>query len=155
MHIETFSTKNCVLWKKMWLSGDKGDYIDMCMVKNTIKSNRYGCLLLSEVDNIQKPCLSLRLFTDETRCSWWHFVIDNIFSSTRNSMLLLAELEVHARKYFIICSDTEGVEAELSEVLVPWMSEEIFLVRTEISINKSFIELIRSKNLFCISISVE
>ena len=34
-------------------SGDKGDYIDVWMIK--IKR----CLLFSKIDNIQKPCLSL------------------------------------------------------------------------------------------------
>ena len=51
-------------------------------------------------------------------------------------MLLLTELKVHTRN---ICSDIQGVWSERNEVHAPWMSEQIFPVWTEISINKSFI----------------
>ena len=41
---KTFSTKDYVLWKKLWLfglfSGDKGDYIDAWMIKITIETNQ-------------------------------------------------------------------------------------------------------------------
>ena len=37
------------------------------------------------------------------------------------------------------CSDIKGVFAELSEVHAPCMSEQIFPVWTEISVNKSFV----------------
>ena len=58
------------LWNKLWLfvafSGDTGDKIGMWMIKITIKANQIDMdvLLISEVDNIPKPCLSLnsRLF---------------------------------------------------------------------------------------------
>ena len=54
--------------EKLWLfglfSGDKGDNIDTRMIKITIKANLIdmgvGVLLISKVDNIQKPCLSLK-----------------------------------------------------------------------------------------------
>ena len=52
--------------EKLWLfglnSGDKGDSIDMWMIKITIKANQIDMddLLISKVDNIQKPCLSLK-----------------------------------------------------------------------------------------------
>ena len=44
------------------VSGDKGDNTDMWMIKITIKANRIDMdiLLISNVDNIQKPCLSLK-----------------------------------------------------------------------------------------------
>ena len=51
---------------KLWLfglfSGDKGDNIDMRMIKITIKANQIemDVLLISKVDNIQKQCLSLK-----------------------------------------------------------------------------------------------
>ena len=43
-------------------SGDKGDNIDMWMIKITIKANQIemDVLLISKVDNVQKPCLSLK-----------------------------------------------------------------------------------------------
>ena len=50
----------------MWLfglnSGDKGDNIDMWMIKITIKANQIDMdvLLISKVGNIQKTCLSLK-----------------------------------------------------------------------------------------------
>ena len=50
--------------QKLWLfglfSGDKGDNIDMWMIKITIKANQIDMdvFLISKVDNIQKPCLS-------------------------------------------------------------------------------------------------
>ena len=52
--------------EKLWLfglfSGDKGDNTDMWMMKITIKANQIDMdvLLISKVDNIQKPCLSLK-----------------------------------------------------------------------------------------------
>ena len=52
--------------EKLWLfglfSGDKGDNTDMWMIKITIKANQIDMdvLLISKVDNIQKPCLSLK-----------------------------------------------------------------------------------------------
>ena len=43
MYIEDFFNKNYVLWKEFWLfrlfSEDKGDYIDVWIVKMTIKTN--------------------------------------------------------------------------------------------------------------------
>ena len=63
---EAFSTKNCFIVEKFWLfglfSGDKGDNIDMWMIKITIKANQIymNVLLISKVDNIDKPCLSLK-----------------------------------------------------------------------------------------------
>ena len=59
-----FQQKTVSLWKKLWLfglfSGDKGDNIDMWMIKITIKANQIdmNVLLISKVDNIDKPCLS-------------------------------------------------------------------------------------------------
>ena len=50
----------------LWLfglnSGDKGDNIDMWMIKITIKANQIDMdvLLFSKVGNIQKTCLSLK-----------------------------------------------------------------------------------------------
>ena len=43
-------------------SGDKGDSIDMWMIKITIKVNQIDMdvLLISKADNIQKPRLSLK-----------------------------------------------------------------------------------------------
>ena len=61
-----FQQKTVSLWKKLWLfglfSGDKGDNIDMWMIKITIKANQIdmNVLLISKVDNIDKPCLSLK-----------------------------------------------------------------------------------------------
>ena len=52
--------------EKLWLfglfSGDKGDNIDMWMIKITIKANQIDMdvSLISKVDNIQKPSLSLK-----------------------------------------------------------------------------------------------
>ena len=64
---EAFSTKKLFhCGKKLWLSGlfsgDKGDNIDMWMIKITIKVNQIdmNVLLISKVDNIDKPCLSLK-----------------------------------------------------------------------------------------------
>ena len=50
------------LWFFELFSGDKGDNIDMRMIKITIKSNHIdmGVLLISKAGNIQKPCLSLK-----------------------------------------------------------------------------------------------
>ena len=43
---KTFSVKNYVFWEKLWLfglfSGDKGDYIDVWMIKITIKTDQIG-----------------------------------------------------------------------------------------------------------------
>ena len=61
-----FHRKTVSLWKKLWLfglfSGDKGDNIDMWMTKISIKANQIdmNVLLISKVDNIDKPCLSLK-----------------------------------------------------------------------------------------------
>ena len=43
-------------------SGDKSDNIDVWMIKITIKTNQIvmDVLLVSKVDNIRKPCLSLK-----------------------------------------------------------------------------------------------
>ena len=52
--------------EKLWLfglnSGDKGDNIDMWMIKITIKANQIDMdvLLISKVGNIKKACLSLK-----------------------------------------------------------------------------------------------
>ena len=60
-----FQQKTAPLWKKLSLfglfSGDKGDNIDMWMIKITIKANKIdmNVLIFSNVDNIDKPCLSL------------------------------------------------------------------------------------------------
>ena len=50
------------LWPFGLNSGDKGDNIDMWMIKITIQANQtdMDVLLISKVDNIQKPCLSLK-----------------------------------------------------------------------------------------------
>ena len=47
------------LWPFGLNSGDKGDNIDMWMIKITIKANQIDMdvLLISKVGNIQKPCL--------------------------------------------------------------------------------------------------
>ena len=52
-------------------------------------------------------------------------------------MLLLTELKVHMMRN--ICSEIQGVWTECSEVYVPRVSEQIFPVWTEISVNKSII----------------
>ena len=58
-----FQQKTVSLWKKLWLfglfSGDKGDNIDVWMTKITIKANEIdmNVLLISKVDNVDKPCL--------------------------------------------------------------------------------------------------
>ena len=63
---KVFSTKNCFIVKNLWLfglfSGNKGNKIDMWMIKITIKANQIDMdvLLISKVHNIQKPCLSLQ-----------------------------------------------------------------------------------------------
>ena len=60
-----FPTTNFFIVKKLWLfgmfSGDKGHNIDMCMVKIMIKANQtdMDVLLISKVDNIQKPKILL------------------------------------------------------------------------------------------------
>ena len=52
--------------EKLWLfglfSGDKGDSIDMWMIKIMIKANQIDMdvLFISEVDNVRKLCLSLK-----------------------------------------------------------------------------------------------
>ena len=64
--MEGFFNKNSFVVGKLWLfglfSGDKGDNIDMWMIKITIRANQIemDVLLISKVDNIQKPCLSLK-----------------------------------------------------------------------------------------------
>ena len=61
-----FQQKTSSLWKNCGFfglfSGDEGDNTDMWMIKITIKANQIDMdvLLISEVDNIQKPCLSLK-----------------------------------------------------------------------------------------------
>ena len=61
-----FPAKNFFTVEKLWLfglfPGDKGDNTDMWMIKITIKANQIDMdvLLISEVGNIQKPCLSLK-----------------------------------------------------------------------------------------------
>ena len=61
-----FQQKTVSLRKKLWLfglfSGDKGDNIDMWMIKITIKTSQIdmNVLLISKVDNTDKPCLSLK-----------------------------------------------------------------------------------------------
>ena len=53
-------------WGKLWLfglfSGYKSDYIDVWMIKITIKTNQVhmDVCFFQKVDNIQKPCLSLK-----------------------------------------------------------------------------------------------
>ena len=65
--------KSSSLWK-VWhfglFSGDKGDNIDMQMIKITIKANQIDMdvLLISKVDNIQKQCLS-------PKCGFFHYFI--------------------------------------------------------------------------------
>ena len=60
-----FPAKNFFTVEKLWLfgllSGDKGDNTDMWMIKITVKANQIDMdvLLISKVDNIQKPYLSL------------------------------------------------------------------------------------------------
>ena len=66
IHRRLFQQKNCFIVQKLWLfglfSGDKGDNIDMWMIKITIKASQIdmNVLLISKVDNIDKPCLSLK-----------------------------------------------------------------------------------------------
>ena len=61
-----FQRKTVSLSETLWLfglfSGDKGDNIDMWMTKITIKANQIdtNVLLISKVDNTDKPCLSLK-----------------------------------------------------------------------------------------------
>ena len=61
-----FQQKNFFTVEKLWLfglfAGDKGDNTDMWMIKITIKANQIDMdvLLISKVDNIQKPYLSLK-----------------------------------------------------------------------------------------------
>ena len=61
-----FQQQNLLNVEKLWLFGlfseDKGDNIDMRMIKITSKANQIdiGVLHISKVDNIQKPCLSLK-----------------------------------------------------------------------------------------------
>ena len=63
--MEGFFNKSSFVVGKLRLfglfSGDKGDNIDMWMIKITIKANQIetDVLLISKVDNVQKPCLSL------------------------------------------------------------------------------------------------
>ena len=61
-----FQQQTSSLWKNCGFfglfSGDKGDNTDMRMIKITIEANQIdmGVLLISKVDNIQNPCLSLK-----------------------------------------------------------------------------------------------
>ena len=61
-----FSTRSYFIVEKLLLfelfSGDKSDKIDVWMIKVTIKTNQIDMdvMLISKVDNIQKPCLSLK-----------------------------------------------------------------------------------------------
>ena len=63
---KVFSAKILFIVEKLWLfglfSGDKGD-INMWMIKITIKANQIDMdvLFISEVDNVQKLCLSLKV----------------------------------------------------------------------------------------------
>ena len=72
--LNVFATKNFFTVEKVWhfglFSGDKGDNIDMQMIKITIKANQIDMdvLLISKVDNIQKPCLS-------PKCGFFHYFI--------------------------------------------------------------------------------
>ena len=71
--LNVFATKNFFTVESVafWtFSGDKGDNIDMQMIKITIKANQIDMdvLLISKVDNIQKPCLS-------TKCGFFHYFI--------------------------------------------------------------------------------
>ena len=64
-HGRSFQQKTVSLWKNEvfgLFSGDKGDDIDMWMIKITIKENQIDMdvLLIPEVDNVQRPCLSLK-----------------------------------------------------------------------------------------------
>ena len=64
--MESFFSKKLFHYGKIvafgLFSGDKGDNIDMWMIKITIKGNQIDMdvFLISKVDNIQKPCLSLK-----------------------------------------------------------------------------------------------
>ena len=63
--VEGFFNRNLFVVGKLWLfglfSGGEGDNIDTWMIKITIKANQIemDVLLISKVDNVQKPCLSL------------------------------------------------------------------------------------------------
>ena len=63
---KVFPAKNFFTVENLWLfvlfSRDKGDNTDLWMIKITIKANQIDMdvLLISKVDNIQKPCLSLK-----------------------------------------------------------------------------------------------
>ena len=59
---------------------DKGDNIDMWMIKITIKANQIDMdvLLISKVDTIQKPCLSLK------SCFFHQFMGSRILPSRTN-----------------------------------------------------------------------
>ena len=65
-YLKVFSTKSFLIVEKFWLfglnSGDKGDNIDMWMIKITIKAIQIDMdvLPISKVGNIQKACLSLK-----------------------------------------------------------------------------------------------
>ena len=50
------------LWIFGLFSGDKGDCIDIWMIKITIKADQIDMdvLFISEVDNVEKLCLSLK-----------------------------------------------------------------------------------------------
>ena len=63
---KVFSTKIFFIVEKLLLfglfSGDKGDSIDIWMIKITIKASKIDLdvSFISEVDNVQKLCLSLK-----------------------------------------------------------------------------------------------
>ena len=64
--LKGFFNKKLFHCGKLWLfglfSGDKGDNINMWMIKIMIEANQIDmdALLVSKVDNIQKPSLSLK-----------------------------------------------------------------------------------------------
>ena len=72
--------------EKLWLfelnSGDKGDNIDMWMIKITIKANQIdmNVLLISKVGNIQKACLSLK-------SRFFHYFIGLWISPSQTNMV--------------------------------------------------------------------
>ena len=65
MDVEDFSTKNYVSMKASWLleyflGAEVTALVCGWSKLNQNRSNQNECLLLSKVDNIQKPCLSLK-----------------------------------------------------------------------------------------------
>ena len=81
--------------EKLWLfglnSGDKGDNIDMWMIKITIKANQIDMdvLLISKVGNIQKACLSLK-------SGFFHYFIGLRISPSRTNMVLKIYMDLSA-----------------------------------------------------------